>query len=383
MERLIAKMGINFNNGPTPDRGAVPNPAKRRRHAFSAVAFLAVLAVGLLFLLPGGHLQAQDGGTIEYAENGTGAVATYTAVDPEGADVVWTLGGDDASDFKIDNGVLMFKSPPDFEAPAGGTDDDSNTYNVTVQAGDGRTDANTMGMEMVTVTVSNVDEPGTVILTTLQPVDGEAITATLTDPDGTPNGTPEWQWANSDSADGTYAEIEGATRATYQPVPADKNKFLRATVTYTDLQGSDKTARVVSANMVLAARSANTAPAFKDEDGEEIADTVALQREVAENTPAGELVGDPVVATDKEGDILTYVLSGGADADSFTIDVATGQLRTKAALNFEDDADYEVTVRATDPFAEFLTAAANPTVANADTIDVEITVTNVKEAPTF
>ena len=77
-------VGINFKNGPTPDRGAVPNPAKRRRHAFSAVAFLAVLAVGLLFLLPGGLLQAQDDGTIEYAENGTDPVATYTGMTPRG-----------------------------------------------------------------------------------------------------------------------------------------------------------------------------------------------------------------------------------------------------------------------------------------------------------
>ena len=84
-------LGINFKNGPTPDRGAVPNPAKRRRHAFSAVAFLAVLAVGLLFLLPGGLLQAQDDGTIEYAENGTDPVATYTGLDPEGRPVYWSL----------------------------------------------------------------------------------------------------------------------------------------------------------------------------------------------------------------------------------------------------------------------------------------------------
>ena len=38
----------------------------------------------LLFLLPGGLLQAQDDGTIEYAENGTDPVATYTGLDPEG-----------------------------------------------------------------------------------------------------------------------------------------------------------------------------------------------------------------------------------------------------------------------------------------------------------
>ena len=32
---------------------------------------------------------------MEYAENGTGPVATYTAVDPEGTAITsWTLGGD-------------------------------------------------------------------------------------------------------------------------------------------------------------------------------------------------------------------------------------------------------------------------------------------------
>ena len=77
--------------------------------------------------------------------------------------------------------------------------------------------------------------------------------------------TPEWQWANSASMDGAYTDIEDAEAATYTPKPADKGKFLRAAVTYTDPQGSDKTAEVVSANAVLAARSANTAPVFEDE----------------------------------------------------------------------------------------------------------------------
>ena len=119
--------------------------------------------------------------------------------------------------------------------------------------------------------------------------------------------------------------------------------------------------------------SANTAPVFEDEQDDEIGDGVNLEREVAENTPAGELVGDPVAATDKEGDILTYVLSGGTNAVSFTIDVATGQLRTKAPLNFEgrESPVYEVTVRATDPFTAFAMAAATPPDANADTIGVD------------
>ena len=93
-----------------------------------------------------------------------------------------------------------------------------------MQAGDGRTSADAMGMETVTVIVSNMDEPGKVTLTTLQPVDGIAITASHTDPDGGITG-PEWQWANSDSADGPFTNIEEAADAgTYTPVPADKTQ---------------------------------------------------------------------------------------------------------------------------------------------------------------
>ena len=49
---------------------------------------------------------------------------------------------------------------------------------------------------------------------------------------------------------------------------------------------------------------------------------------VAENTPSGQPIGDPISATDGDGDILTYRLSG-ADADSFAIDASTGQIQTK------------------------------------------------------
>ena len=60
-----------------------PSLLVRRQFAFPILAVLAVAALGLWLLLPGGALRAQDG-TIEYAENGTDPVATYTAVDPEG-----------------------------------------------------------------------------------------------------------------------------------------------------------------------------------------------------------------------------------------------------------------------------------------------------------
>ena len=91
------------------------------------------MAVGTLSLLAGGLVQAQEA-AMEYAENGMDPVATYTAVDPEGESIVWSVAGDDAGEFAIVNGVLRFKSAPDFENPQGGTGNDSVIYEVMVQA---------------------------------------------------------------------------------------------------------------------------------------------------------------------------------------------------------------------------------------------------------
>ena len=42
-------------------------------------------------------------------------MATFTAVDPEGAAISWSLRGTDADVFAIDGGVLTFKESPDYE----------------------------------------------------------------------------------------------------------------------------------------------------------------------------------------------------------------------------------------------------------------------------
>ena len=115
---------------------------------------------------------------------------------------------------------------------------------------------------------------------------------------------------------------------------------------------------------------ANNAPMFPaTEDG---------MRSVAENTAAGENIGDPVAATDADaGDTLMYTL-GGTDMASFAIDDTTGQLMTMAALDYEDPADadtdnaYEVTVTASD----------GNTAADA-TIAVTITVTDMGLADSY
>ena len=75
-------------------------------------------------------------------------------------------------------------------------------------------------------------------------------------------------------------------------------------------------------------------------------------RSVAENTPGGGNVGDPVAATDD--DALAYTLAG-PDAALFEVVADTGQIRVGAttSLDFEDpdnlDHEHQVTVTATDP----------------------------------
>ena len=84
----------------------------------------------------------------------------------------------------------------------------------------------------------------------------------------------------------------------------------------------------------------NTAPEFA-------ADTDL--RTVPENSLPGTSVGDPVTATDDDGDTLTYTLEGD-DALSFGIDSSSGQIQTIAGVTYDHEAksSYAVTVKADD-----------------------------------
>ena len=294
-----------------------------------------------------------------YAENDSEPVATYTATDPdEDATITWILEGDDKDDFDISqSGVLTFKTSPDYEVPADGNTD--NVYMLTIKASDGEADHPLS----VTVTVINVDEPGAVRLTSFYPQVGAGLTATLTDPDGDTTGVI-WAWESSSNRDSDpWTPISGATSASYTPVDDDLDKYLRVTASYTDPEGSGKSAYSETTDPVRAAPATNAAPTFPSGQG------VDYTRSVAENTPAGENIGDPVTATDTDaGDNLTYSL-GSADGASFGIVQTSGQLQTKAALDYETKPSYTVVVTATDPSDE------------EATITVTINVTDVAVPP--
>ena len=142
-------------------------------------------------------------------------------------------------------------------------------------------------------------------------------------------------------------------------------KFLQATATYTDPQGSGKSAAATTGNAVQAAPIVNVKSAFSSET-----DT----RTIAENTEAEQNIGAPVTATDANNDTLAYSLDA-VGAESFGIVTETGQLKTKADLDFETQPRHTVTVSVRDS----KNADGNADTVDDDSIEVTITVTNVDE----
>ena len=377
-------------------------PPSRLRNRGLALPVLALLAALAVVLLPGGLLQAQSAEQFfTYAENGDGPVATFTASDPEGAmPIVWSVAATgftdeaagiatadvvDRDEFDItSDGVLSFGTPPNYEAPAGGTDNNSNTYKIVVQASDG----DNVDLFKVIVTVTNEDEPGKVTWTVdpdgvnnaigpipglLQFRSGARLSATVADPDVVSPDVPmvtSWKWYRSSSMSATGTQVSGRTTETYDvsdaPSNNDVGSYIRVEANYREsATSSTKTVSFTSENPVLGARG-NQSPEFVSN---------AVSRRIAENAAVGDPVGGPITASDADGDTLTYSIP--AATSNFAINAATGQLTVKAGAMLNHDVDdgdsQEVVVTVNDPSGS----------ETAITTTVTITITDVNEAPTF
>ena len=123
----------------------------------------------------------------------------------------------------------------------------------------------------------------------------------------------------------------------------------------------------VSLTDVDDAPAENLPPAFHEGD--------STTRSVAENSPAGTKVGNPVTAYDLNGDKLTYLALDGADGASFALDPDTGQLTTIAGVTYDYDtkSSYDniaVVVMELDTEEGYLSA-----------ISVTVNLTKVEETP--
>ena len=200
-------------------------------------------------------------------------MATFTASSDQDRDGVnWTLSGADAGQFSIDSpaGALrfhidpvspnLFRQPPDFENPVDA--DRDNSYQVTVVANVG---ANSSAPISLTVTVIDEDGKGQLTLSTTKPRVGQALTASLSDPD-TVSGTVVWTWERS-AGRNRWVAINGATHSSYTPVAADSGEYLRITATYGDGHGTGKSVSKALHNVAIADRLASLSVTTNDSTG--------------------------------------------------------------------------------------------------------------------
>ena len=168
----------------------------------------------------------------------------------------------------------------------------------------------------------------------------------------------------------TFAVTAGGGTLSVTSTTTDSNGRAESTLTLGSTPGENTVSMSATGiqEAVIFNTATPTAPIFTEGD--------STTREIVENTAADVNIGIPVAATDADsGDTLTYTL-GGTDAASFDIESGTGQLKTKATLDYETKSSYTVTVTVSDGNG------------GTDTITVTITVTDVNEdtansAPTF
>ena len=299
-------------------------------------------------------------------ENRTARLYTYSATDPEGSSITWSVGGSDGRFFAIDErGQFSFKeaNPPDFEQP--GDSGRDNVYNVTVQVRDD--EFNTASLP-VTVTVRDVNEgpeisrvgnaPGSV------PENQEQMQVlaryTATDPEG---GTvSRWRTSGTDGGDFVINE-QGELRFRYTPDyerPADSN---RDNVYEVTVRASD--GRVYgNFDETIVVTSVNEPPEIRRGSRDSFTQN--------ENQTSRLYIYS---ARDPEGSSITWSV-GGSDGRFFAID-ERGQFSFKEANppDFEQPGDsgrdnvYNVTVQVRDD--EFNTAS----------LPVTVTVREVNEGP--
>ena len=340
--QISTKAGVTLTGGTTYNVTVVASDTKGGR-ATAAVTITVSDNSPPAFLEPFASRSVAEGQPARTAVGGP-----VSATDPDQRDTLtYTLGGADAASFTIglSSGQISTAVVLDYET--------KNLHVVGVTATDSAGESATIP---VIINVTNVDPPdapgapavtATAGSTTSLDVSWTAPSsnAAISGYDvqyrvGSTGGFTSWSHAGNGTStvitgltDGTAYEVQ--VRAQNSEGPGDWSA-----------SGTGTTTR------------ANKSPVFGD--------GTTAARFVAEDSPVGTGVGGPVSATDPDGDTLSYTL-GGADAASFTIVAASGQIRTAVALDYGTKNSYSVTVTATDSGSL------------SDTIAVTINVTEVIE----
>ena len=294
------------------------------------------------------------------AENTAANTNIGTAIAATDADtgdtLTYTLSGTDAAAFSIvsTTGQLQTKAALDYET--------KTSYSVTVSVSDGNG-----GSDSITVTINVTD-----INENTAPVFTDGTTATRTVAENTAANTnigTAVAATDADTGDTLTYTLSGTDAASFSIVNTSGQLQTKAaldyetktsytvTITVSDGNGGSDS---ITVTITVTDVNENTTPVFTD--------GTTATRTIAENTAANTNIGTAVAATDADtGDTLTYTL-GGTDAAAFSIVSTTGQLETKAVLDYETKSAYSVTITVSDGIL-------------TDTITVTITVTDIDEVP--
>jgi len=279
--------------------------------------------------------------TLDSDENSLEA-ASVTAQDPEGGAIVYSIVESyDGASFTIDaqTGAVRFLTAPDHETP--GDLDGDNVYTVLVAATDGAF----FDFQTLSIHVGDVNEAPVIASPAAATVTENATAVSTVAADDDDGDTVSYAIAGG--ADAALFAIDAQTGALSfvqapdfeAPADSDGDNVYDVIVSATDgdLAGSRA--------MAVTVANANEAVAITSDGG-----GAAAQIGVDENGTAVTVVA----ASDPDGGPVTYAITGGADADRFTIDSITGALAFVAAPDFESTRgagggnDFYVTVSASD-----------------------------------
>ena len=302
-----------------------------------------------------------DSTTRTVAENtatDTNIGSAITATDADDDTLTYSISGTDSASFGIVNtsGQLKTKADLNYETKS------SYTVTVSVSDGEGGSDSISVTINVTDVNETPVFSDGTTTTRAIAENVGANINigtaVKAADPDTDDSLT--YTLGSTDAASFAIDDKTGQLK-TKVALDFETKSSYSVTVTATDAGNLTDNIKVTINVTNLDETPSNNPPIF--DDGDE------TTREIAENTPADRNIGDPVSAADADSNTLAYLLSGD-DASSFDIVSTTGQLKTNAALNYEDKDTYQVKVSVLDG-------------SSTDTIDVTINVTDVNEAPVF
>ena len=304
------------------------------------------------------------------------------------------VGGADKALFDLNGDQLTFKNAPDYETlPASG----DNTYEVELEV----TDTGGLSDKLnLSISVVDVNDNAPVItakqtFTIDENSDNDISLGTVDFDDNDTNAvnTFAWQITGGNTNDAFHIDSEDGELS----VAASSELDHESTPSYTiKLIVSDGQQASAETNITINVNDVNEAPVINSVSATEVSvaeninyETYIVYRATATSS------GDTPLATDPEGDTLSYSLSGEDNA-SFAIDPSDGIIKFQAAPDYDEPSDanknneYEIIIEVSDSIhiAEHaltvkLTDVDEPPVINNSTFSISVNENIATEATIY